>query len=146
MNFAELNEDYPNENKQRFMQSLLFTKPLPLAFGRDPKVGKEMGTFIVKKNNKMEGFWFPVSSDWREVIGQRGAGRWATRGGITRSSDWFGEHIWLCMIDLALGIGAKNREAVNYGQSPDYPGLIATEVVDLSPIIIYGLASVCLYI
>lgn len=61
----------------------------------------------MKKNNKMEGFWFLLSSDWREVIGQRGAGRWATRGGITRSNDWFGEHIWLCMIDLALGIGAK---------------------------------------
>ena len=50
MNFVELNEHYPNENRQRqFMQNLLLSKLLPLAFGRDSKVSRGRGKFIVEK-------------------------------------------------------------------------------------------------
>ena len=66
----ELNEHYPNENRQRqFMQNLLLSKLLPLAFGRDSKVSRGRGKFIVEKKKEKEGFCFPVCFDWREVFG-----------------------------------------------------------------------------
>jgi len=60
-----------------------------------------------KKKKKFSGFQYLLI---RSHLPER-------RAGGTRSNECFGEHIWLCMIKLALEIRAKGRETVNYGPS-----------------------------
>ena len=68
---------------------------------------------------------------WLEVVGMRKlqVGRLAVR----ILCDWFGEHIWLSLVDPELKRWAQNRKAGSQWPNPDCSGFITAEVVAWLP-------------